>query len=332
MLSLRSLFKLVVKIGIIGYRNHAQRLISLVEENENCELSYVFHPTKEIQHNKFTKNFSNLLDCDAIIIASPNKTHFEYLMKLKDYSGYIFCEKPPVVNFDELKSLEKIEKPQKNRIFFNFNYRFSEFNEILKKNIHSNELGDIIFVELISSQGLAFKNEYMNSWRADGENNKFNLLDTVTIHYLDLIIENFGKSTNQFYFPKLISNNGTSYDTGQLILEYEKLNVSILNSYATPLIMELNIIGTNGQLSLKDNSLVIKTPRDTFDEKNFFISPPIRTKKEIDLKEDYSQSLKKSLEFFINHVLNKKPINEKLFETSLETTNLIFKLRNKKNE
>jgi len=253
-------------------------------------------------------------------------------MQLEDYSGYIFCEKPPVVNFDELKSLEKIEKSRKNRIFFNFNYRFSEFNEILKQNIHSDKLGHIIFVELISSQGLAFKNEYLNSWRADGENNKFNLLDTVTIHYLDLIVENFGKSINQFYFPKLISNNGTSYDTGHLILEYEKLNVSILNSYATPLIIELNIIGTNGQLSLKNDSLVIKTPRDTFDEKDFFISPPIQTKKEIDLKEDYSQSLKKSLEFFINHVLNKKLIDEKLFKTSLETTDLIFKLRNKKNE
>ena len=317
---------------MIGYRNHAKRLISLVEENENCELSYVFHPTKEIEHEKATRKFSDLLDCDVVIISSPNKTHFEYLMQLKDFSGYIFCEKPPVVNSDELESLERFDKTQKNRIFFNFNYRFSKFNEILRENINSDEIGNIVFVELISSQGLAFKDEYMNSWRADGENNKFNLLDTVTIHYLDLIIENFGKSKNQFYFPKLISNNGTSYDTCQLILEYDKLNVSILNSYATPLIIEFNIIGTNGHLSLKNNSLVIKSPRDTFDEKNFFISPPTKIEKNIDLNEDYSQSLKKSLEFFVDHVLNKKPIDEKLFKVSLETTDLIFKLRNKKNE
>ena len=273
------MFKLAIKIGIVGYRNHAKRLISLVDENQNCELSYIFHPIKKIEHEKFTNNFSDLLECDAIIISSPNDTHFDYLMRLKNFTGYIFCEKPPVVNSNELEILERFDKSQKTRIFFNFNYRFSNFNEILKKSINSEELGDIIFIELISSQGLAFKKEYLNSWRADGENNKFNLLDTVTIHYLDIIIENFGKSKNQFYFPKLISNNGTSYDTGQLILEYDKLNVSILNSYSTPFVVELNIIGTNGQLSLRNDTIEIKTPRDTFDEKNFFVSPPIKVEK-----------------------------------------------------
>ena len=326
------MFKLAIKIGIIGYRNHAKRLISLVNKNQNCELSYIFHPSKKIEHEKFTNNFSDLLECDAIIISSPNNTHFDYLMRLKNFTGYIFCEKPPVVNSNELEILERFDKSQKTRIFFNFNYRFSNFNEILKKSINSEELGDVIFIELISSQGLAFKKEYLNSWRADGENNKFNLLDTVTIHYLDIIIENFGKSKNQFYFPKLISNNGTSYDTGQLILEYDKLNVSILNSYSTPLIVELNIIGTNGQLSLRNGTIEIKTPRDTFNEKNFFISPPIKLGKKIDMKKDYSLSLKKSLEFFISHVLDGKSLDEKLFQTSLDTTDLILKLRNKKNE
>lgn len=323
---------MAIKIGIIGYRNHAERLISLIEKNRNCELIHVFHPTKKIDHKKFTNKFSDLLDCDAIFISSPNDTHFDYLMRLKEYTGYIFCEKPPVVNLNELKILEKFDKVQRTKIFFNFNYRFSHFNEILKKNINSNEIGSIIFIELISSQGLAFKKEYINSWRANGNNNKFNLLDTVTIHYLDLIIQNFGKSKNQFYFPKLISNNGTSYDTGQLILEYENLNVSILNSYATPFVIELNIIGTNGQVSLKNNQLEIKTPRDTFDDEKFFISPPIKIKENIDMKEDYLLSLRKSFEFFVSHVLDKKPIDEKFFQTSLNSTDLILRLRNKKNE
>ena len=269
------MFKLVINVGIIGYRNHAQRLISLVETSPVCKLKHIFHPYKKIDDFRGTNNFSDLLECDIIIIASPNSTHYEYLKKLKSFTGYVLCEKPPAVNLEELNELKKIEDSKKRKTFFNFNYRFSKLNEILMKYLNSEEIGKIVYIEIIASQGLAFKEEYVDSWRADGTNNRFNLLDTVTIHYLDLINQHFGNSKNQFYFPKLISTNGTSYDTGHLLLEYDEFNVSIINSYATPFIGELSIIGTNGYISIKNNILEIRTPRNTFDENNFFFSPPI---------------------------------------------------------
>ena len=93
---------LVLNLGIIGYRNHAGKLISFLEKNSECEINYIYHPTKSLD-DRFTNNFSNLYDCDAVIIASPNKTHYEYIEKLtKNFNGYIFCEKPPVTNNEEL--------------------------------------------------------------------------------------------------------------------------------------------------------------------------------------------------------------------------------------
>ena len=321
------MFKLVVNVGIIGYRNHAQRLISLVETNSECKLKHIFHPNKKIDDFRGTNNFSDLLECDVIIISSPNLTHYEYLKKLKSFTGYIFCEKPPAVSLEDLNELKIIDDTRKRKTFFNFNYRFSELNEIFRKYLNSEEIGKIIYIEIIGSQGLAFKQEYVGSWRADGTNNRFNLLDTVTIHYLDLINQHFGNSKNQFYFPKLISNNGTSYDTGHLILEYDGFNVSIINSYATPFIGELSIIGTNGYISIKNNMLEIRTPRDTFNENNFFISPPILFSKKFDMQNDYSLSLKNSFDFFISHVLDKKELDLSLYETSMKTTQLILELR-----
>ncbi|MAR37066.1 MAG: hypothetical protein CL715_01690, partial [Chloroflexi bacterium] len=311
---------MVISIGIIGYRNHAQRLISLVDSSTECRLKCIFHPNKKIDDQRGTNNFSDLLECDVVIIASPNNTHYDYLKKLESFSGYVFCEKPPVVNLDELNKLKKIKDSKSRRTFFNFNYRFSELNKILKKYMNSKEIGKIIFIEIIASQGLAFKKEYIDSWRADGRNNKFNLLDTVTIHYLDLINQHFGISKNQFYFPKLVSNNGTSYDTGHLLLEYDTFNVSIINSYATPFIGELLIIGTNGHISIKNDILEIKTPRDTFDKDNFFVSPPTLFTKKFNMQNDYHSSLKNSFNFFISNVLNKKEFDISLYETSLDTT------------
>ena len=318
---------MVIDIGIIGYRNHAQRLITLVENNSECNLKYIFHPNKNIADDRGIHDFSLLFDCDVIIIASPNKTHYDYLKKLQSFSGYVFCEKPPAVNLDELNELEKFPDSVYKKIFFNFNYRFSELNNLFDTYINSGDIGEIVFIEIIASQGLAFKQEYANSWRADGINNKFNLLDTVTIHYLDLITQHFGISKKQFYFPKLISKNGSSFDTGQLLLEYEKFNVSIINSYATPFIGELSIIGTNGYVSIKNGILEVRTPRDTFDKNNLFIIPPIFLTTKFDMQKDYNSSLKNSFDFFISNVLHKKQFDSSLYETSLKTTQLILELR-----
>ena len=318
---------MVVVIGIIGYQNHAKRLISLIESNPKSKLKYIFHPKKKLDDKRSTNCFTDLLQCDAIIISSPNDTHYQYLKKLETFTGYIFCEKPLVSNLDELKKLKKLQINTKRKIFFNFNYRFSELDKLLKTYSNSKKLGQLIKIEIIASQGLAFKKEYIGSWRSNGHKNKHVLLDTVSIHYLDLIINNFGLSKNQFYFPKIISKNGTSYDTAHLLFEYKNFNISIMNSYATPFLGELSIIGTNGYLLIKNNTLEIRSPRNTFDKNKLFIVPPIILRKKFNMQQDYDISLKKSLEFFISHVRQKIPFKKELFETSLKTTNLIFKIK-----
>ena len=84
-----------VKLGIIGYKNHAERLRNILDKKRNCCLKFIYHPTKKIKDVRGTNKISDLLSCDGILIASPNNTHFSYLKKLEKFNGYIFCEKPP---------------------------------------------------------------------------------------------------------------------------------------------------------------------------------------------------------------------------------------------
>ncbi len=318
---------MVVQLGIIGYRNHAKRLITIAEKNSKCNISHIFHPNKKLNDKRGTNNLNDLLTCDAIIISSPNDTHYPYLKKLENFSGYIFCEKPPVSNLIELKKLKKLKINKKRKIFFNFNYRFGELDQLLKKYSNSKKIGQVIKISIIASQGLAFKKEYIGSWRANGQKNKHVLLDTVTIHYLDLMIKNFGLPTHESYFPKKISRNGTSYDTSHLLFEYKNLSISIMNSYATPFLGELSIIGTNGYLMIKNNKLEIRSPRNTFNKNNLFISPPVILKKNFNIQHDYNTSLQKSFEFFISHANQKILFKKESFETSLETMSVILKLK-----
>ena len=305
-----------------------ERLVEVIHKRKDCRIECFYHPTKKLKNLKITNNFDDLLLCDAIIISSPNHTHCNYIKKLEqNYSGYIFCEKPPATSTLELKKLKNLKSKYKSKIFFNFNYRFSNFNKILSKNLKSQKLGKIVLVNIISNHGLSFKKGYSSSWRADGKNNLHNILETVSIHFLDLAISNFGSIVKSHNTSKLISNNGSSFDTSYLLLNHKNgVLTTILNSYATPLIEELMIIGTNGYLTIRKNKLIIHSPRNSFDKKGFFITPPISSSSNFDLKSDYNSSLKKSMDFFITHVKNKKTFPITNFRLSLDTNEILLKL------
>jgi len=321
---------LVVKIGIIGYRNHASRLIKLINEIDDCFVNLIYHPNKILNVQNFTNNLNDLFDCDAIFVSSPNQTHYQYLEKLfLKYDGYIFCEKPPVTSTDHLNTLTNIPTRIKNKLFFNFNYRFSKINDCLIKTKNSENIGKINHINIIATQGLAFKNEYLDSWRSDGKTNLHNILETVSIHYLDLLNFNFGKINNFQYYPKLISNNGSSYDTNYITLKYENnITASIFNSYASPYINQISILGTNGFLNIFENQQKLFSPRDTFNSKGFFITPTILENQTFIFESEYENSLKNSINYFLNHVKNNTIIPIEQFDTSMLSNRLILNIKN----
>jgi len=326
--------QLVVNLGIIGYRNHAARLMSLIEKRKDCKIKYIYHPTKSISDSRGTNNISDLYSCDGVIIASPNNTHFDYIIDLlKNSDSVIFCEKPPVTSLNDLKKLEKLSLIDKHRLFFNFNYRFSDIAENLQKNLNSREIGKLIHVSIFSTHGLAFKKEYPSSWRADGKKNLHSVLETVTIHYLDLLVFCLGNLDKSYYFPTLVSESGTSYDTSTVILQYKNgTTVSIVNSYAAPYINDISIIGTNGFFTIRNDQLIIRSPRDTFDKRGLFISPPIFHKSKFSIQDDYTNSLEKSFNYFLIHIIKKKDMNINHFQASLLTNRLIIDLKNYKGD
>jgi predicted dehydrogenase len=322
---------LVLKIGIIGYKNHAARLIDILENRTDCNIDFIYHPKKSFNDKRHTNDLDDLYNCDAVFISSPNITHFDYIETLQqNFNGYIFCEKPPTTNLNELEKLEKLPEILKNKLFFNFNFRFSEINQTFKNYFISETIGKIIHISIISSHGLAFKKEYLESWRANGENNLNNILNTVSIHFLDLLNLHFGIPKYSSYNPSLISKNGTAFDTDFLLLKYNNgISASILNSYASPLINEISILGTNGYLTIRDQKLILYSPRDNFDSDGFFIEPEKIIEKDFNLKNDYNNSLVNSIDYFISNVKNKNPIDPDQYISSMSTTRLLISLNKK---
>ena len=321
--------RLVHKLGFIGYRNHAKKLLDIVESNQNFSITSIYHPTKKIDDVRGTKNLEDLYNCDGVIIASPNMTHFEYIKKLIENSDcFIFCEKPPVTSLDGIKYLENISPENKKRVFFNFNLRFSKINQIIKEYSDSEKLGKIIQINIISSMGFAFKNEYLNSWRSDGKTNLHNIIVNNSIHWIDLMVFNFGNVRNSSYIPRLVSNNGTSYDTNSVILELENdgLVCSIFSSYATPLIDDIMIVGTNGFINIKDSKIEIFSPRDTFDDNGLFKKPPGELFNDFNFDASLHASLENSVNHYLDHVKNLEGFDLHDFETAILSNKLTLSI------
>ena len=99
-----------MKISIIGYKNHASRLENLLKDMD----------IRPHMWNHHTDNFTDLIGSDGILISSPNDTHVQYIKDILDISPetYIFCEKPPAVNLEELDYLDELDSDTKGKIFW----------------------------------------------------------------------------------------------------------------------------------------------------------------------------------------------------------------------
>ena len=113
-----------------------------IEKAEVISNKYNVNLIKEIDHEIFCKY-------DTFIIATPTKSHFNYLKNLIKYSPkLIVCEKPISTNFRELKILENLYKKYKPRIFVNYQRRYQpqliKFKKIINKKTKLKPIRNIV--------------------------------------------------------------------------------------------------------------------------------------------------------------------------------------------
>lgn len=320
---------MTARVGVIGYKNHAKRIINWLENKTDVKLVYIFHPEKHTGNDKSTNDFNDLLKLDAIFIASPNSTHFDYLKKLEEaFSGYVFCEKPPVQNVIELESLHNFKKQFTDKLYFNFNYRFSQLANLLTKQEHLSKIKPLHFIQITATHGLAMKEQYKNSWRARGDQTSHHLLHTVAIHFIDLLTYTFQQLESFKYTPRSLVQKKNVYDSLTLDLIFKDVSVNIYCSYAAPYMNDITLIGLDGFSKISNGKIDIYHPRNTFDENNSFITPPLVHSECKAPNEDYLTSLNLSFEYFLKLLKSGENVPEKHFHQSLRTCKLLFEIGN----
>ncbi|HJM51504.1 MAG TPA: Gfo/Idh/MocA family oxidoreductase [Alphaproteobacteria bacterium] len=310
----------MLNVGFIGYRNHAARLLQVVEEWPAAAVRKIFHPSKTGPDLRRTKAFDSLLDCDCIFLCSPNDSHFEYVERLKDYEGYVFCEKPPFASLQEIDRFAF----DPGRIFFNFNHRFGLLSEILAAP-DKHELGELLFADATVTHGLAYKDQYPGSWRSDIARHPNGVLETVAIHHIDLFLYHLGDLRD---FDFRISNSagtGSAPDTSFATLHFESgSHATVRSSYAAPHVDSTTLVFANGTVEQIDNTVTLYGPRNTFDDRGLFTAPPVRHRWQGDDLDLYLQSLRNSVFFFLETCANRGRFADRLARISLLSNRLIL--------
>jgi predicted dehydrogenase len=314
---------MTLRIGAIGWRNHAARMIDVVDASDLGRVTVVYHPATPPDRPGGTTRFEDLLDCDAVMILSPNDTHGGYLRRLAaGYGGYVFCEKPPVTT---LADWEAVRGMDKGRTFFNFNLRFSRWARRIEEALADGRLGRLLHAEVQATHGLAFKDIFPGSWRADGERHRHSVLETVAVHFVDLLGRVMGPVERYDYAPSIVAGRGTAYDTCHLATRHQGGGTaSVLASYAAPSALRLSLLGSNGVLVCDHAGIELRGPRDTFDARGNFATPPVLSAEAADWADVYAEGLVRSVGFFLEHCRDRRPLPDRLFDLSLETNRMVL--------
>lgn len=116
----------IVRFGVIGSGRIAERFVSEAKFVSGNNVEGVFNPKLESATNfaqKFELKFASndlsdfLSKIDAVYIASPHETHYEYIIEALHHGKHVLCEKPLVLSRAQAEFAFKLAK-EKNLILF----------------------------------------------------------------------------------------------------------------------------------------------------------------------------------------------------------------------
>ncbi len=217
----------MVRIGVIGVGYWGPNLVRCFREMPECEVAYICdRDTKKLRQicDRFpdvigTTDDAELLRrdrVDAVVIATPTKTHYRLAKQALDAGLHTFVEKPLATSSQECAELIEIADANGCVLFVGHVFLYSAAVAKLKEIVSRGELGDIYY---ISSTRLN-----LGPVRHD-----VNALWDLAPHDLSIILELMGHS------PASVSCSGLAYldrnihDVCNLTMQFSDNRIGIVH-------------------------------------------------------------------------------------------------------
>lgn len=314
-----------ISLGAIGWKNHAEKVIETVNGFwPRAHVVKVYHPryVPDTPYGSGTSDINDLFNLDGVMILSPNDTHLSYIEMLlsKGFKGYIFCEKPPVTNLDEFHRLHQLDP---KRVMYDFSLRHSYLKHQLDSLLPL--IGTVIKADAWVTHGFAYKPGYASSWRADSSRHHYGLLESVSIHWIDMLLQLLGSAVGVKHQQRNIAKSAAVPDTSVMEMRHVSGALStIVASYAAPAFTKLSILGNDGAIELEGRTLSLYHPRDSFDDAGRYVMPQ---KVVYDVWDPFEDGLRNALVEFIGLIEGGTEVPPAWFKQSLDTMDVIFECK-----
>jgi predicted dehydrogenase len=147
----------MIRIGIIGAGYWGPNLIRCFQESTECDVVYICD-RDEKKLNQICQRFPNVIGTkddaevlhrdrvDAVVIATPTKTHYQLAKRALEAGLHTFVEKPLATRSDECADLINCAEANGRVLFVGHVFLYSAAVAKLKDIVSSGELGDIYYI------------------------------------------------------------------------------------------------------------------------------------------------------------------------------------------
>ena len=189
--------------------------------------------------SKVTRNYSEIANdpvIDAVIICTPNDTHYPITLACLNGGKHVMCEKPLGLHAGEAREMCRLAREKGLRHMTAFTYRFAPSMRYLRHLVASGKLG---FPRHFRSQRFLDWPETSWGWRQYKKNAGAGDLFDMTIHRIDYAQDLMGRMTSicgavAQFVPRDKNPDGTACppsevdDWSALICQFERGGVGVL--------------------------------------------------------------------------------------------------------
>lgn len=257
-----------VGICIAGYGNFGKKLHSYLDQMDECEVKYLYHPDDAKAKLYGVLGISNL---DTVlrdgtvgifIIATPNDQHLDLLARLYYNRHHIFVEKPTVTHIADAYFVDP-RTAFTDRVFMvgHCQRRESVYRKA-KELLDAGAIGKVVNVNFNLSHGGAFTIS-PNDWRASVTRNDLGPLAMLGSHCIDTIHYLFGKVESVYAKLARLSGKTEAPDMSSVILNLENgATVFLQNNYIVPGEKYCFISGTEGVIYIDNGRIWLRSGCD----------------------------------------------------------------------
>lgn len=240
----------IIRLGIIGTGRIACRMVPEVKYVSGINVDAIYNPhiesakkfAERFEVNKYMDDLGQFLDeVDAVYIASPHETHFEYIKNAIAYHKHVLCEKPMVLKQEQAKELFQMAEENEVVLMEAIKTAYCPgFNQLLSI-VRSGAVGNICDVEACFTKLESPLNRELTDRVYGGS---FTELGSYTVLP---IIKILGKDYQKLEFKMQKASNGLDIYT-KAYFTYDKALATSKNGLGVKSEGQLIISGTRGYI------------------------------------------------------------------------------------